>query len=299
MDAHRGWCHGVGIIPAYAGSTSTLRIADFRSLGSSPRMRGAPPHPSRRTRKSRDHPRVCGEHRVLVLRKRPRRGIIPAYAGSTSTSRPSMSLVTGSSPRMRGALASVPASNPCHWDHPRVCGEHARLPGGPHGVEGIIPAYAGSTQSLCESSTVIVGSSPRMRGAPRPGVKLWTRNWDHPRVCGEHKPKLSCPLLKLGIIPAYAGSTRKLARSEYMRGGSSPRMRGAPSPTPVVLDPTRDHPRVCGEHRSRLRTTRCRARIIPAYAGSTINGLLNGIKSAGSSPRMRGARCLARSRCAC
>ena len=94
------------------------------SLGSSPRMRGAPfsqesdgwvrgiipayagstaGTPSRRT-DSEDHPRVCGEHCVNLLAD---------YNAK------------GSSPRMRGALGRRPL-----W---KV-------------YPGIIPAYAGSTQ---------------------------------------------------------------------------------------------------------------------------------------------------------
>ena len=132
-----------GIIPAYAGSTvcSSSRLSAARDhprvcgehlplqpsrgdwIGSSPRMRGAPntyfgsikvsriiPAYAGSTAKwlpcgarSKDHPRVCGEHshiagKILILkgssprmrgarfwfyRVTPFRGIIPAYAGST------------------------------------------------------------------------------------------------------------------------------------------------------------------------------------------------------------------------
>ena len=193
-----------GIIPAYAGSTlaaSTSRM---------PR---------------RDHPRVCGEHltvheafdnlpgssprmRGAQLRQaggRRLRGIIPAYAGSTSM-----------------AALRIPS----RADHPRVCGEHQGragdltidkgssprmrgAPDRPHGVEdgdGIIPAYAGST---------------------RADLSPLAPDGDHPRVCGEHSPPPRCgarrpgssprmrgarddlggPLDGDGIIPAYAGST--------------------------------------------------------------------------------------------
>ena len=154
-----------GIIPACAGNT---------------RREG------RSVRRSRDHPRVCGEH------------LGGCHAGAVQD---------GSSPRVRGT--------PCHglhhacrpgiipacagntfinlrlrkgtWDHPRVCGEHyadvltmektqgssprvrgTRHPADCHPVRpGIIPACAGNTIST-------VGRSPRIR--------------DHPRVCGEHKP---------------------------------------------------------------------------------------------------------------
>ena len=93
-------------------------------------------------------------------------------------------------------------------------------------VARIIPAYAGSTSLL---------------------VRLRTVYRDHPRVCGEHifvcleysAAKGSSPRmrgarqatygysLKLGIIPAYAGSTCQ--RDKPMRLAW-------------------DHPRVCGEH---------------------------------------------------
>ena len=93
-----------GIIPAYAGNTF-----DAWGIAICPR----------------DHPRVCGEHGVSLLRtpifcgSSPRmrgtlnrsavsevhHGIIPAYAGNTS----------------------YPISSVCNTrDHPRVCGEHTK-----------------------------------------------------------------------------------------------------------------------------------------------------------------------------
>ena len=133
------------IIPAYAGSTAAERI---------------------RMSDDTDHPRVCGEHTtgfdyptdyegssprmrgahgVSVGRAGGRR-IIPAYAGSTAA----QDFITKTD-----------------GDHPRVCGEHNRARSktpatrgsSPRmrgalcvsarvvGVRGIIPAYAGSTQS--------------------------------------------------------------------------------------------------------------------------------------------------------
>ena len=134
---------GVGIIPAYAGSTK------FRS----PYYNAA-----------QDHPRIRGEHLVVgelvagergssphtrgaptgACDDRPRGGIIPAYAGSTR------------------AGSICPEITP---DHPRIRGEHctqhpkyfAQLGSSPHTrgapshddrhphAARIIPAYAGST----------------------------------------------------------------------------------------------------------------------------------------------------------
>ena len=171
---------------------------------------------------------------------------------------------------------------------------------------GIIPAYAGNTDSV---RTCLIPFG------------------DHPRVCGEHlpdtlttsKPEGSSPRMRgtpfriteidrqIGIIPAYAGNTQCL-------------------PSPLLA--SRDHPRVCGEHpifdhwparvtgsSPRMRGTLGRADqqyphagIIPAYAGNTVsknwtdkdygdhprvcgehpfNASLTSF-SRGSSPRMRG-----------
>ena len=194
----------LGIIPAYAGSTCCrVRIlypagdhprvcGEHLSMvyrfklaeGSSPRMRGAHvyigvlhhnhriiPAYAGSTRWNqanglslRDHPRVCGEH-ILLWRE--------------------LGEFQGSSPRMRGAPCRVCIHRGSDRDHPRVCGEHLnaalswatvrgsspRMRGAPGRAcptgfrNGIIPAYAGSTQAT------------RIRYRPRR---------DHPRVCGEH-----------------------------------------------------------------------------------------------------------------
>ena len=234
-----------GIIPAYAGNTSR-QDTDIQC--------------------GWDHPRVCGEHTsgvktklsdpgssprmrgtLLNLRVDSRNGgIIPAYAGNTDRH------------ELSGAFRG---------DHPRVCGEH--LTGNPYLLmvqgssprmrgtlffwtvwssdSGIIPAYAGNTDIM-----------------PLRGIDVR----DHPRVCGEH-PFLSGRIVRIGgssprmrgtlgdclvlvigcgIIPAYAGNT-SAARSHRIR--------------------SRDHPRVCGEHK---RSTSMKT--VPS----------------GSSPRMRGTR---------
>ena len=93
-----------GIIPAYAGNTAAVKLAQLDDG---------------------DHPRVCGEHTLSGIAERtglgssPRMrgtrvaqcddraggGIIPAYAGNTS-----LVILVCTAPR----------------DHPRVCGEHTK-----------------------------------------------------------------------------------------------------------------------------------------------------------------------------
>ena len=213
----------------------------------------------------KDHPRGCGEH---------------SHAADDAL------VLDGSSPRMRGALirdrqghhrrriipadagstfTSVSIRN-SNWDHPRGCGEHQRSD---------------------YQTWWLVGSSPRMRGAPlmlvyhclSPGIipadagstqayalqPDFTQ--DHPRGCGEHLPSNlinrmkagSSPRMRgalafypvrpvsTGIIPADAGSTSR--QGEHTQGKG-------------------DHPRGCGEH-------------------SRGSSFLK--ENTGSSPRMRGA----------
>ena len=161
----------------------------------------------------------------------------------------------------------------CTTDHPRGCGEHP-----------ICVAFSPSTS----------GSSPRMRGAQSHFVvvsidgriipadagsthyldPLPHREGDHPRGCGEH-------------------SVGTLTTSKSR--GSSPRMRGALSQCGCLMADNRiipadagstfsisyllkipgDHPRGCGEH-----SGRCRCHPV----------------NWGSSPRMRGAPGVRRSR---
>ena len=257
--------HALRIIPAYAGSTP-LPDRTNRSLADHPRIRGEhvwfwrfsggiwwiiPAYAGSTrpgglcTSPSRDHPRIRGEHPVgmdvtitspgssphtrgahgglLVLAGGA--GIIPAYAGSTNFDR----------------LLYYDTE-----DHPRIRGEHffvtfrdARLLGSsPHtrgalvcearfvAVAGIIPGYAGSTDSKeCPSS--MIRDHPRIRGEhcdSAPSSARRAGSSPHTRGARSRRPRdAGCSR----IIPAYAGSTIRAK----------------------AYDPNRrDHPRIRGEH---------------------------------------------------
>ena len=255
--------HVRGIIPAYAGSTDSLSTEKFRARGSSPHTRGAP-----------------GRRLALVLRI----GIIPAYAGSTT---PSWN-VTGKPadhPRIRGEhvfpffLVRVPlGSSP----HTRGARYHHR-----HGLSamGIIPAYAGSTIRVRTISSFLA-DHPRIRGEHAHIPQRFRRpDGSSPHTRGARVAAREC-LPRLGIIPAYAGSTGMDLR-------------------PAVT--TADHPRIRGEHGDRggedglyagssPHTRGARpprpgktpaSGIIPAYAGSTKTGRRDGQRQR-DHPRIRG-----------
>ena len=152
--------------------------------GSSPRMRGAPTmgfgwradgriipadagstaSPTDPDQVSEDHPRGCGEHQ-------PAGSIYSATIGSSPRMRGARryrSRRTGGSriiPADAGSTAQSEAGRPFRRDHPRGCGEHILL---------------------IRFGSIVLGSSPRMRGAQ----------------CGDQ-----FVIAVLGIIPADAGST--------------------------------------------------------------------------------------------
>ena len=174
----------------------------------------------------RDHPRVCGEHALLANANAEPLGSSPRMRGTQSSSAKS-DYRRGIIPAYAGNTNSFFARIEYARDHPRVCGEHRKD---------------------CRISGRFKGSSPRMRGTPTPS---------------------RCHGTKTGIIPAYAGNTFAKYGLAFCTAGSSPRMRGTPErehsetrihgiipayagntyPRSDCVTPTRDHPRVCGEHR--------------------------------------------------
>ena len=159
----RNLWNGGRIIPAYAGNTANTLI------------NGA---------SARDHPRVCGEHILLMQSingqtgSSPRMrgthllgfvcdygsGIIPAYAGNT-----------------RYVLHRLVSA----WDHPRVCGEHARMAILHVTWTGSSPRMRGTRTRIfdsCEKTGII----PAYAGNTNRSAVCVRQRRDHPRVCGEH-----------------------------------------------------------------------------------------------------------------
>ena len=314
----------VRIIPAYAGSTGFLAVVH------SPRA---------------DHPRIRGEHNTHTLIGASNPGSSPHTRGAQVGGRPGIP-VKGIIPAYAGSTTPHPGSPSRSTDHPRIRGEHGdqwgqdrvRVGSSPHTrgaqeceylgqhVRGIIPAYAGSTTpptpesspttdhprirgehgSTAKMSGLRVGSSPHTRGAQHSqdapvdveriipayaGSTSCRRarvggTRDHPRIRGEHRDAVAECERGHRIIPAYAGSTM-CGRRTAGTSGDHPRIRGehglcdiGPAATPGSSPHTRGAPE------DRRRSGR-RPRIIPAYAGSTLNST-GDIRFATDHPRIRG-----------
>ena len=150
----------------------------------------------------------------------------------------------------------------------------------------------GEHASVAVMVSPFFGSSPHVRGAParratsrRPSgiipacagstikkssASPWS--WDHPRMCGEHSASSWFSRPKPGSSPHVRGA-RDVSHDVGGGLGIIPACAGSTTLWLQWLVHLRDHPRMCGEHG------------VGSGSGST---------SAGSSPHVRGAPCLAR-----
>ena len=113
----------------------------------------------------------------------------------------------GSSPHTRGTLQEVYEVAYGARDHPRIRGEHPNVFSSLEFTHGIIPAYAGNTQSSPRFPCWWSGSSPHTRGTRQARRERVNSPGDHPRIRGEHAPLIPALVDADGIIPAYAGNT--------------------------------------------------------------------------------------------
>ena len=196
----------------------------------------------------RDHPRIRGEHTIVIVRVSSPQGIIPAYAGNTALMEWRMRRASGSSPHTRGTRACGFFRRGSRKDHPRIRGEHHDLLPELGARAGIIPAYAGNTLRFPFVFSPTRGSSPHTRGTLEQDHPIISRVKDHPRIRGEHAADGRDIAVQRGIIPAYAGNTLAAVNNYAAVLGSSPHTRGTPprraSPAPARWD----HPRIRGEH---------------------------------------------------
>ena len=195
----------------------------------------------------------------------------------------------GSSPHVRGArrlrhvrfqsAGIIPAcagSTPCRStaccpkrDHPRMCGEHLMRALALSLKSGSSPHVRGALNHPC-GGIAMLGIIPACAGSTRFHLDSQRGGRDHPRMCGEHIGLVKDNISETGSSPHVRGAL--IPRLILItRGGIIPACAG--STVLTALDPMawRDHPRMCGEHR-------CFPSNIPC--------------SVGSSPHVRGARCV-------
>ena len=295
-----------GLIPACAGKTlptawtfaprrahprvcgeNRPSVPALRStLGSSPRVRGKPgdrdPHPRadrlipacagktcpplHPRRRSRAHPRVCGENLISLGADLAATGSSPRVRGKRSQFVANYSYV-GLIPACAGKTPEATMLKRSQQAHPRVCGENWRPRRQRAGHRGSSPRVRGKLPPVPRPPPPgrLIPACAGKTTSPPPSIRAKRA---HPRVCGENK-------LRADRILRQAGSSPRVRGKQRHRPPAAHRRRLIPAcagKTEVAVGPAahpRAHPRVCGENRR-----------APWF----------GRPSIGSSPRVRGKR---------
>ena len=149
-------------------------------------------------------------------------------------------------PADAGSTVHIQSVAAYRWDHPRGCGEHSRV---------------------TRPSPTVVGSSPRMRGAPagqgaatdQGGIipadagstfrvaLCCCASEDHPRGCGEHDSLQIEIGVRLGSSPRMRGARIELIEWAP-KCGIIPADAGSTMYDLYTVIRDQDHPRGCGEH---------------------------------------------------
>ena len=200
-------CHGCRrIIPAHAGnspseSTASCAAADHHRACGELLTEGQTP-----TGSDGSSPRMRGTH-LPGERKQPLYRIIPAHAGNSNTEGTNLrglpdhpracgelfntpfwkTSSAGSSPRMRGTLATPRRKPHGYSDHPRACGELLSGEGGSVSSGGSSPRMRGTRDfeiKKGQQTRIIPAHAGNSGGSGNTPVLTA----DHPRACGELLP---------------------------------------------------------------------------------------------------------------
>ena len=199
-------CSFPRFIPARAGNTQRVVLAQRHRHGSSPHARGT--RGRRRSAQPRGpvHPRTRGEHdRTHAVAGRDVR-FIPARAGNT----------IGHLLQRHRSIRFIPAR----------AGNTTLGAVVPRPDRRFIPARAGNTGAGSGRRDGSGGSSPHARGTRRSRSAGWTGKPVHPRTRGEHEPGPGFGLNLFRFIPARAGNTSFAISTASPICGSSPHARG-------------------------------------------------------------------------
>ena len=177
-----------GIIPAYAGNTRSGECLPMET---------------------RDHPRVCGEHPYRIIPIPEDMGSSPRMRGTLMISS-YRSELSGIIPAYAGNTSSSCASRASTPDHPRVCGEHFLPLVGCGCIGGSSPRMRG-TRIFITSCVAVFGIIPAYAGNTREKFLYVLERGDHPRVCGEH-------LVFFAAVCGGRGSSPRMRGTQSTRG---------------------------------------------------------------------------------
>ena len=271
-------------IPAPAGNGDTLSMvsssgsvhpracgeqigscpAPYGNHGSSPRLRGTVLDGFVAVFHSRFIPAPAG-NRSRGPEPRHQSSVHPRACGEQFGGRDRVSVLTGSSPRLRGTVQPVsrpreesrfipaPAGNSPKATnqsrketvHPRACGEQAGTCDGSVRVNGSSPRLRGTAMGV-RAGVLVVRFIPAPAGNSCTAFRLHWWETVHPRACGEQSRVKIAESLSVGSSPRLRGTGPGWGRSRHLirfipaPAGNSATPASEPCPPAV-------HPRACGE----------------------------------------------------
>ena len=173
----------------------------------------------------------------------------------------------GSIPACAGNSRAPAARNRAHPVHPRVCGELGIA------TPTILAEY---------------GSSPRVRGTPvQRGDKREVRRFI-PACAGNSTSNDQTPTPR-AVHPRVCGELINAAHADTLNGGSSPRVRGTPSPREPCPRASRFIP-ACAGNSPDPREWAFASPVHPRVCGELLRSSAVFARLSGSSPRVRGTR---------
>ena len=214
------------------------------------------------------HPRVCGERTKSQLSSRTRYGSSPRLRGTLATAAP-VPHVHRFIPAFAGNASTQSWSTCLVSVHPRVCGERSTTPAPKSWRTGSSPRLRGTPVNISSHERVHRFIPAFAGNAPRTGAQTG-RCPVHPRVCGERVDQVR-------VVPVLRGSSPRLRGTRVHQGAEGlgerfiPAFAGNATARRASAQGGSVHPRVCGERRVSISTS---GRIC------------------GSSPRLRGTHLL-------
>ena len=217
-----------GIIPACAGSTE-MRVVAFCIAG--------------------DHPRMCGEHvrEAMTLDGDP--GSSPHVRGA-HVGRADDVRADGIIPACAGSTKRSLDHEDHQEDHPRMCGEHPLTVMWTVMASGSSPHVRGARECWRRFRCGL-GIIPACAGSTRREIRLPHFRRDHPRMCGEHDTCCCRSSTDSGSSPHVRGA-RPCGRLGKSVSGIIPACAGSTIMQRASANNLRDHPRMCGEHTSKI-----------------------------------------------
>ena len=213
-----------GNIPAYAGITGPGRI----------RIPGR-----------WEHPRIRGDHQTIVDCCDTTLGTSPHTRGSLEAS-PFGANVVGNIPAYAGITSSSRPSRRFAWEHPRIRGDHNTNGDGKPGDPGTSPHTRGSPRDYADKNG-FKGNIPAYAGITHSARSAKPPYWEHPRIRGDHDGSGSVTASAWGTSPHTRGS-RRLGQRHGFRVGNIPAYAGITCSRGSPRASRREHPRIRGDH---------------------------------------------------